>query len=415
MANNITVKDGSGTSTTLQTTDNTNVHVPAHQIVRSDGTVPLKPVAEDAAHSSGDSGIVAMCVRADSAACPAGSDGDYAPPIVDANGKLWVNSQVTAVVPGTGATALGKAEDAAHSSGDVGVMALAVRQSTATDLSAGNTNGDYEPLQVDASGRLWVNAGAVGTITPGTAASSLGKAEDAAHSSGDVGVMSLAVRNATATDLSAGNTDGDYEPLQVDASGRLWVNAGALTPGTAAANLGKAEDAAHSSGDVGVMALAVRRATATDLSAGNTDGDYEPLEVDASGRLWTHVGAIDAGSATIGNVKDAGPSWTSVYGVSGEAVSSSDASSPVPVTDAPTEGQKLVITDLVVSSAAALTLTFTEETSGDVLLVLYMAANSTVNVNLRGKLKLAVADKQLLVGASGAGNISVLAGYYSEA
>ena len=68
---------------------------------------------------------------------------------------------VLSIVPGTGATNLGKAEDAAHSSSDVGVMALAVRQATATDLSAGATDGDYEPLQVDANGRLHVNAGTV--------------------------------------------------------------------------------------------------------------------------------------------------------------------------------------------------------------------------------------------------------------
>lgn len=61
-----------------------------------------------------------------------------------------------------------------------------------------------------------------------------------------------------------------------------------LTPGTAAANLGKAEDAAHATGDTGVMMLGVRRATATDLSAGATDGDYEPYQVDANGRVWTN-------------------------------------------------------------------------------------------------------------------------------
>ncbi len=68
------------------------------------------------------------------------------------------------------------------------------------------------------------NVATIGTsVTPGTSAGHLGKAEDAAHSSGDTGVMLLAVRKATAADLSAGNTDGDYEPLQVDANGRLHV------------------------------------------------------------------------------------------------------------------------------------------------------------------------------------------------
>lgn len=66
------------------------------------------------------------------------------------------------------------------------------------------------------------------------------------------------------------------------------VQISALTPGVAATSLGKAEDAAHSSSDVGIMALAVRAAAAVDRSAGNTDGDYEPLSVDALGRLWTH-------------------------------------------------------------------------------------------------------------------------------
>lgn len=47
----------------------------------------------------------------------------------------------------------------------------------------------------------------------------------------------------------------------------------------------KNEDAAHSSGDAGLMALAVRKDTATALAG--TDGDYAPLEVDAVGALHT--------------------------------------------------------------------------------------------------------------------------------
>jgi hypothetical protein len=76
-------------------------------------------------------------------------------------GKLGANSgvdigdtDVTSVVPGVGVTNLGKAEDAAHSSGDVGVMALAVRKDAAVATAAAD---DYVPLQTDAEGRLWVN------------------------------------------------------------------------------------------------------------------------------------------------------------------------------------------------------------------------------------------------------------------
>ena len=64
---------------------------------------------------------------------------------------------------------------------------------------------------------------AVGTITPGVAATNLGKAEDAAHTSGDVGVMALAVRADT---LAPTGANGDYVPLLVDANGALWVSLG---------------------------------------------------------------------------------------------------------------------------------------------------------------------------------------------
>ena len=77
-------------------------------------------------------------------------------------GKLGANSgvdigdmDVTSVVPGVAATNLGKAEDAAHSSGDVGVMALGVRKDVAVATAAAD---DYTPVLTNAEGRLWVNA-----------------------------------------------------------------------------------------------------------------------------------------------------------------------------------------------------------------------------------------------------------------
>lgn len=50
-----------------------------------------------------------------------------------------------------------------------------------------------------------------------------------------------------------------------------------------------AEDAAHTSADKGIMALAVRKDTAAALAG--TDADYAPLEVDATGNLWVRQGA----------------------------------------------------------------------------------------------------------------------------
>ena len=75
--------------------------------------------------------------------------------------KLGANSgvdigdvDVTSVVPGVGATNLGKAEDAAHTSGDVGVMALGVTLATPASLGA---DGDYQPFEF-VGGKLWTVA-----------------------------------------------------------------------------------------------------------------------------------------------------------------------------------------------------------------------------------------------------------------
>lgn len=47
--------------------------------------------AEDTPHASGNFGIMALGVRADSAVSLAGTDGDYMPAIFDANGRMHVN------------------------------------------------------------------------------------------------------------------------------------------------------------------------------------------------------------------------------------------------------------------------------------------------------------------------------------
>lgn len=127
--------------------------------------------------------------------------------------------------------------------------------------------------------------------------------------------------------------------------------------------------------------------------------------------------AVAAGSAAIGSTTDGGPGWTSVLGVSGARYTSADRSgSAASVTDAPTSGQKLVITDLIVSVDTAMRVDFKEETSGTVVLSAYLSANSgPAQLTTRGKFKLATADKKLQVQTSVAGNIAVTAIYYSEA
>ncbi len=109
------------------------------------------------------------------------------------------------------------------------------------NINVDPTTGDVQvdltnsiPAGTNAIGKLAANDGVdigdvdVTSIVPGTAATNLGKAEDAAHNSGDTGVMMLAVRQDTQAAFSG--TDGDYEPLQTDAQGNLRIIPGLKIP-----------------------------------------------------------------------------------------------------------------------------------------------------------------------------------------
>lgn len=66
------------------------------------------------------------------------------------------------------------------------------------------------------------------SVTPGTAAANLGKAEDAAHVTGDTGVAMLAVRRDTP--ISGTSADGDYSTINTDPVGHVYVNSSGITP-----------------------------------------------------------------------------------------------------------------------------------------------------------------------------------------
>lgn len=484
--------------------------------------------AEDAAHASGDTGVMALAVRNDTPSALAGTDGDYIPLTTDNTGRLYVNvgagtvavtqstspwvvsgtvaatqsgtwnigtvttvttvsavTTVNAVIPGTGATNLGKAEDAAHASGDIGVMALAVRNDTASALAG--TNGDYIPLTTDSSGRLHVNVGnstlAVtqsgswlvalvdGTVVDvqGSTSLSLGKAEDAVHTSGDTGVMALAVRNDTPSSLASAN--GDYIPLTVDSTGKLHVNVGnstlavtqsgtwnigtvttvtgvttvstvttvsavttvnAVIPGTGATNLGKAEDAAHASGDTGVFVLAVRNDTPSSLA--NANGDYIPLTTDSSGRLHVSVfgntaktdicKAEDAASAdgdvgiaalvvrsdTLASTTSAngdytnlksnsvGALWTKEYGVTTIALSGSTRGRPIQITGTGTGSTVTVHTATTTSGEVdKMYIYLTNTSASSVTVTLEFGTTGTAN-----ELYIVVPAKETVVAVDGA-------------
>lgn len=147
------VRRDTAASSAGTTGDNATINTDASgRLWVNPGTIGVEDAAETAA---GNLNMVGT-VRRDTAASSAGTTGDNATLNTDANGKLWTNADVTAVVPGTGATALGKAEDAAHTTGDTGVAILCRRIDSAA--SSAGTSGDYATVDCDSAGRTRVAA-----------------------------------------------------------------------------------------------------------------------------------------------------------------------------------------------------------------------------------------------------------------
>ncbi len=74
----------------------------------------------------------------------------------DSTGVLAsIGSITTSVVPGGGATHLGKAEDAGHTTGDTGVFVMGRRIDTLAASSG--TSADYEALNMNALGAVWTS------------------------------------------------------------------------------------------------------------------------------------------------------------------------------------------------------------------------------------------------------------------
>lgn len=208
--------------------------------------------------------------------------------------------------------------DVLDSSSHLDSSAYATGVDFLSSMGVVDSNGNWVPLTLNASGQLPVAA---------TLDEAGDYAEDSAHTTGDIGYFNLAVRRDTRT--SGVDTDGDYASFNVNANGELYVHdtdvlaelvsanatltsidghaaqietdttailAELLDQGTTLdsiladtatidsnlASLTKLEDAAHASGDAGIQALAVRK-DANGSSA--ADGDYTSLLTNASGAL----------------------------------------------------------------------------------------------------------------------------------
>lgn len=254
--------------------------------------------AEDSAHSSGDLGQSVLAVRNDAGTSLVSADGDYAPLQVDASGALRVNASIDFVGD--------YAEDSAHSSGDIGLFSLGVRRDTRS--SGVSQDGDYASFNVNSVGELWVkDADSLAELVLANASldaieasvaqididvSSVITELQAANTSLDAIEASVAQidldTSSIITELQSANTSLDNIESDVDAIRIEQLDQGTTLDSILSElqGLSLAEDAAHTSGDVGIQALAVRK-DAAGASSTSADGDYSSLQTWSNGELKT--------------------------------------------------------------------------------------------------------------------------------
>lgn len=140
MADNVSITAGSGTNIATDEVAGTLEHVQLMKLaISTDGSRTLVP-------ADGTDGLL-VNLGANNDVTVSGT--------VTANLAAGTNNigdvDVLSIVPGTGATNLAKAEDAAHTDGDVGVMMLGVVNNT----PSANT-GDYATLSIGTNGGLMI-------------------------------------------------------------------------------------------------------------------------------------------------------------------------------------------------------------------------------------------------------------------
>ena len=212
---------------------------------------------------------------------------------------------VLSVIPGTGATNLGKAIDSASGATDTGVGMLAIRDDALSALTP--IEGDYVPLRVGSTGALHVTGGGGGTEYD---VNSVAPADP----TGSTFVMERDDALAALSEI-----EGDWTNARANANGALWVkhdgvisvddNAGSLTiDGTVTANLSATDNAVLDAIEVDTTTIA-GAVSGTEMQVDVVAA--LPAGTNAIGKLAANSGvdigdvdilSIAAGSNTIGAV-----------------------------------------------------------------------------------------------------------------
>jgi len=291
----------------------------------------------DTVAGASDTGTLTLAVRDDSLATLTPVDGDYVQLRTNSTGALWVTSAQIDAAAGAAVTTNPVQTGGVYTNtpltldaGDAGYFLLDVngRMQVSGAGTAGTPAGGVVSIQGVSSGTAVVvgdGSGALNVICDSGCSGGTQYTQDAALTVGStIGTMSMGRASAAVpTDVSADNDAVLPWYLRSGAMAVQLTNAGvltlsgsgtatgalrvelptngtgtiatvstvttltgttSLTPGTATANLGKAEDQAIGSGDVGVVGLFQAQATPTATAA---DNDYIVAKTNANGVLWS--------------------------------------------------------------------------------------------------------------------------------
>lgn len=236
--------------------------------------IPIK--AEDAAASSGDSGIPILGVRQDADTSPVTTDGDYHALIFNALGRLKVSS-----MPGNYAATTGTVTSASST-----VSCDVTRASNVTLYCTGTfsaVNCTFE-ASID-GGTSWF--GIMGSRTnANTIETTTGSLSAAPAYAWRITVNSYTTIRVRATAWTSGTQTWRILPGAFATEVSPVVQTHAVTMGANATSTpAKARDGAAGSTDTGIPAFFTRRDTPTALTP--VAGDYEMAQIDQHGSLWT--------------------------------------------------------------------------------------------------------------------------------
>jgi hypothetical protein len=174
--------------------------------------------AEDSAHVSGDLGAFSLAVRRDTRSSGTSADGDYASFNVNSNGELWVHDKDSydqLVLANASLDAI----EASVAAIDIDTSSI-ITELQSANTSLDNIEADADQIRID-------------TTAIRSEIESLSHAEDSVHSSGHMGMMSLAVRSDAGGPFAA---DGDYVPFSMNSSNELRVALSTTSGDVALAN-----------------------------------------------------------------------------------------------------------------------------------------------------------------------------------